>query len=214
MTHAAPVSLAPGDALLPWASTDRHQRRPRQRDSPQVSGMETLLSCSPPALVGWRWGWGGCIGRREHAAVPDPLPGRWAHPGLLPKARMGKEKFGVCACPPRDRPGETGAAVSHGRYVPGKRLRPPQCRERCTGRAVQSSGMCPPPRAPPARGNLVVLLTGKTFKQSQCQTQRWESPSAAAPHRGGCVYPARCNPGSNQPLGFLALVWAEISLSR
>lgn len=75
MTHAAPVSLAPGDALLLWASTDRHQRRPRQRDSPQVSGMKTLRSCSPPALVGWRWGWGGCVGRREHAAAPDPLPG-------------------------------------------------------------------------------------------------------------------------------------------
>lgn len=47
MTHVAPVPLAQGDAFLPWASTDRQQRRPRQRDGPQVSGMKTLLCCGP-----------------------------------------------------------------------------------------------------------------------------------------------------------------------
>lgn len=118
-------------------------------------------------------------------------------------------------CVPRDHPGETGAAGSRGRYVPGEHLRPPRAREqaRCTGRAVQSSGLCSPPKALPARGNFVISLIGKMFKESWCQTQPWESHLAAAPCRVGCIYLARCNPGSNQLLRVLALVGAEISLS-
>lgn len=67
MTHAAPVSLTPGDELLPWASTDRQQRRPRQRDTPQVSGMETLLCCCPPP-------WRGGAGAGEDASAAGNMP--------------------------------------------------------------------------------------------------------------------------------------------
>lgn len=62
------------------------------------------------------------------------------------------------------------------------------------------------PESPSARGNLVISRVGKIFKESQCQTQPWESCSAAAPRRVGCVCPARRKPGSIRPRRGVGLV--------
>lgn len=140
MIHA--LSLAPGDALLPWAGADP------QQGHPQVSGLGTPLCHHPRPRRGG-----------EGAGEARLTPGRWARPALLRERAQGRRNLGF-ACSskePAAPTGGTGTGSVRGHSGPAGG---------CSGWAVQSRACV----HPSARGSLVISLVGKIFKESQCQT--------------------------------------------
>lgn len=155
MTHTTPVPLAPGDAFLPRASTDRQHRRPRHRDVPQVSGTKTRENTpvlQPPALGRQRWGWGRCVCRSPQSPTRCRGDGR----------SRGRRNLG-CACvsPGIALVGQELSALQEVRAGGAGVLRRPGCAEQWDLLTPESAA---------SAGRFVILLIGKKFKGSQCQT--------------------------------------------
>lgn len=98
VTHV--LSLAPGDALLPWAGSDPQQRR---RGTPAGERPGDPPLPRPPAPGRWGRRWGRASDTREMGTA-------WAAAG---RVRRGGGIWGLHVPPRIHR--ETGAAGSHGR---------------------------------------------------------------------------------------------------